>query len=333
MERSSRQASPLMGPYVLRRVLSLIPVLWGVVTATFLLMHAIPGGPFDRERVVPPAVQEAIARRYRLNDPLWRQYLDYLANLARLDLGPSYTHQGRGVNDIIADGFPVSALLGFLSILVSLSIGVPLGVFSAVRRNSLVDHAAMFGAIGLVSVPSFVLASVLILLFANGPIPALHCLPASWRSPLPGETVSWGGRLAPMAIPVFSLAGFSLAYVTRLTRSGMIEALQEDYVRTARAKGLGPFRVVVKHALRNAISPVVTYLGPLIAGVFTGSFVIERIYAIPGLGRFFVTSIENRDYPVILGLAIFYCAFLVIMNLLVDLAYPLLDPRVSLKGK
>ncbi|MCX7015482.1 MAG: ABC transporter permease [Candidatus Sumerlaeota bacterium] len=322
-----------MLPYILRRLTMMLVVLWAVVTATFLLMHAIPGGPFDRERVVPAAVKDAVARRYRLDDPLWRQYADYLAHLARFDLGPSYTYQGRTVNDIIADGFPTSALLGFLSIVLSLAAGVPLGMISAARRNGWIDNASMLAAIGLVSVPSFVLASMLIYLFAYGPVPALHCLPASWRSALPGESLGLPERLRTLAIPVFSLAGFSLAYITRLTRAGFIEVLGQDYIRTARAKGLGTMRVFLKHGLRNAISPVATYLGPLVAGVFTGSFVIERIYAIPGLGKFYVTSIANRDYPLILGLTIFYCAFLVAMNLLVDIGYVFLDPRVSLRGK
>ncbi len=305
-------------------------VLWLVATATFALMHCIPGGPFDRERAVPEAVQEAIAKRYNLDDSFLKQYADYIVRLAHFDLGPSLKHQDRTVNDIIKGLFPLSAMLGFFSVALSLLVGIPLGIISALRRNGWIDHAAMAGAISLVSVPSFVLATLLIFLFASRNVPAMQWLPSSWVSYSEWDPPSLWDRGKTLVIPVVSLAGFSLAYITRLTRASFIEVLKQDYIRTARAKGLGMTRVIVKHGLKNGLTPVVTYLGPLIAAVFTGSFVIERIYGIPGLGRFFVTSIYNRDYPVILGVTIFYCALLVTMNLIVDLIYMMLDPRVRL---
>jgi len=318
--------------YILRRSLHTLLVLWIVVTITFLLMHLVPGGPFDRERAVPPAIQAAIEARYRLNDPLWRQYVDYLAGLSRLDLGPSFYSQGRSVNNIIADGFPISALLGALSVVLSLAVGVPLGIVSALKRNQWADHLSMTLAIALVSVPSFVLCSFLIFLFANDMFPWLDVLPAAWGGrALPGETLPLSEYLLPLVIPVVSLAAFSLAYIARLSRASFIEVMRQDYIRTARAKGAGTGRVVLRHAMRNAMTPVATYLGPLVAMVLTGSFVIERIYNVPGLGRYFVTSIYNRDYPVILGVTVFYCAILVGMNLLVDVIYVWLDPRVRLR--
>lgn len=323
-----------MLPFLLRRALHSLLVLWIVITVTFALMHMVPGRPFDRERNVPPSVKHAIEERYRLNDPLWRQYTHYLKGLLHLDLGPSYYYEGRSVNSIIAEGFPVSALLGALSILLSLVVGIPLGITSALRRNRALDHLSMVVAISLVSVPSFVLCSFLIFLFANRHIPFLHFLPPTWSGrALPGESVSFRQWILPLFIPVVSLSSFSLAYIVRLTRASFTEVLRQDYIRTARAKGASMARVVWRHALRNAIQPVVTYIGPLTAMVLTGSFVIERIYGIPGLGRYYVTNIYNRDYPVILGVTVFYCLLLVGMNLLVDVVYVLLDPRIRLKDR
>jgi len=328
MESRRRGALTLIA-FLIRRIAQALLVLWIVVTLTFLLMHLVPGGPFDRERAVPTAVRAAIEARYRLNDPLWRQYLDYLKGLAGLDLGPSFYSQGRSVNSIIANGFPVSALLGGLSILLSICVGIPLGIVSAMKRNRLADHAAMTAAIALVSVPSFVLCSFLIFVLAGKFLPEVLRLPATWSgAALPGESLTMRDRIMPLIIPVISLSAFSLAYIARLSRASFIEVMQQDYIRTAKAKGASTSRVIFRHAMRNAITPVATYLGPLVAMVLTGSFVIERIYNIPGLGRHFVTSIYNRDYPVILGVTVFYCSFLVAMNVLVDVIYVWLDPRV-----
>ncbi|MFH0795401.1 MAG: ABC transporter permease [bacterium] len=302
--------------YIAGRLVAALVVLWLVVTVTFFLMHAIPGGPYDRERKIPDNIRANVEKRYHLDEPLWKQYADYLHNLVRFDLGPSLKNEGRTVNDLIAEFFPRSAILGALALVLALGVGVPAGVISALRRNRWQDHAVMFAAIVGVSVPSFILGTVLLYLFAL----KLRWLPAA----------GWGSW-RELVMPAIALASFALAYIARLTRISLLDVLGEDYIRTARAKGLPGGRVVVFHALRNALIPLVTYLGPQIAAILTGSFVVEYIFAIPGLGRFFVTSIYDRDYTVILGLAVFYAAFLVLMNLLVDLFYVVLDPRISLE--
>lgn len=293
-------------------------VLWVIVTATFVLMHAIPGGPFTAEKALPEAVLKNIEARYHLNDPLPKQYWDYLVNLLQGDLGPSFKYESRTVNEIIAESFPVSAELGLFSVVISVLVGIPAGMLGALYQNRWPDHAVMLMATVGISVPSFILATILIYVFALW----LDLLPAAmWAGP---EFV---------ILPAFALAGLPTAFIARLIRSSMLEVLSQDYIRTARAKGLAPFRILWRHALKNAMLPVVTYLGPMIAAIFTGSFVIESIFAIPGLGRHFVTSIYNRDYTVILGITVFYSALLVLMNFLVDLAYVWLDPRIKLDGE
>jgi oligopeptide transport system permease protein len=278
-------------------------------------MHAIPGGPFKKEKALPPAVQRNIEERYKLNDPLWKQYTDYLKNLVRGDLGPSFKYLGRSVNDIIRDGFPVSATLGAWAILFALVVGVPAGIISALNQNKWQDNVVMAIAIIGVSVPNFVIATLLMYVFAV----KLRWLPvAMWGTP------------KHVILPMIALAGFPAAFFARLMRSSTLDVLSQDYIRTARAKGLSWYAVVVKHVVKNAILPVVTYLGPLIAGILTGSFVVENIFAIPGLGRYYVTSIYNRDYTTIMGVTIFYSAFLVLLNFLVDIAYGWIDPRIKL---
>jgi oligopeptide transport system permease protein len=304
-----------VGGYVLRRAISVILVVFVVATGTFILMHAIPGGPFKKEKALPPAVQRNIEERYKLNDPLWKQYTDYMSNLVRGDLGPSFKYLGRSVNDIIRDGFPVSATLGAWAILFALVVGVPAGIISALNQNKWQDNAVMAIAIIGVSVPNFVIATLLMYVFAV----KLRWLPvALWGTP------------KHVILPMIALAGFPAAFFARLMRSSTLDVLSQDYIRTARAKGLSWYAVVVKHVVKNAILPVVTYLGPLIAGILTGSFVVENIFAIPGLGRYYVTSIYNRDYTTIMGVTIFYSAFLVLVNFLVDITYGWIDPRIKL---
>ena len=303
---------------IVGRILSMVLVLWVIITVTFVLMHAIPGGPFTAEKALPEAVMKNIEARYRLNDPLPKQYVDYWANLLQGDLGPSFKYESRTVNEIIAEGFPVSAELGLIAVSFSVLIGVPAGMAGALYQNRWPDHLVMLLATVGISVPSFILATVLIYIFALW----LQLLPAAkWGSP---EYV---------ILPALALAGMPTAFIARLTRSSMLEVLAQDYIRTARAKGIAPLKILWLHALKNALLPVVTYLGPMIAAIFTGSFVIESIFAIPGLGRHFVTSIYNRDYTVILGITVFYSALLVLMNFLVDLAYLWLDPRIKMDGE
>jgi oligopeptide transport system permease protein len=286
-----------------------------IVTLTFSLMHTIPGGPFAREKAIPPEILKNIEARYHLNDPLWRQYLDYLKNLTRWDLGPSFKYKTTSVNEIINKSFPISATLGALAVGFALIVGVLSGVIAALNHNKWQDYLAMVAATIGFAVPSFILAGVLIYVFAY----KLRWFPAAlWGSP------------SQLVLPALALAGMPTAVVARFMRSNLLEVMQQDYIRTARAKGLSQQVVVYKHALRNASLSIITYLGPLVAGIFTGSFVVESIFAIPGLGQYFVSSIVNRDYTVILGVTVFYSIFLITMNLLVDLAYVWIDPRIRL---
>jgi len=304
--------------YLGKRLLNSIIVLWIVMTVTFLLMHAIPGGPFTAEKNLPPAVQANIEARYKLNDPLTTQYMDYVENILHGDLGPSFKYVGRSVNDIIGESFPVSFELGMEAILISLLLGIPAGVLAAYRRNNWQDRTVnLLTTIGI-AVPGFVLAALMVEIFAM----KLGLLPAAmW--------IDWKSRI----LPAFALAAMPMAFITRLTRSSMLEVLGQDYIKTAKAKGLGTSYILFKHALPNALIPVVTYVGPMVASILTGSFVIETIFAIPGLGSYFVTSIYNRDYTVILGVTIFYSAIIILMNMLVDIIYPMLDPRINIGAK
>lgn len=303
--------------YILKRLGSSVITLWVVVTVTFILSHAIPGGPFDREKPLPPEVKKNIEERYNLNKPIWWQYGDYIKNLAKLDLGPSFQQRGVTVNDIINRGFPVSARLGAVAIILALTIGLVLGIIAALRQGKWQDNATMLLSTLGVTIPSFVIATLFIYVFAE----KLRWFPVF-------------GLTSPRhyVLPAIALSGFSMAFISRIVRSSLLDVVRQDYIRTAKSKGLSEGSVILRHALKNAILPVVTYLGPLVAGVLTGSFVIERVFTIPGLGRFFVDSIGNRDYTAILGVTVFYSLFLVICNLVVDILYALVDPRIKLEG-
>lgn len=288
--------------------------LWVIVTITFLLMHAVPGGPFAREKKLPAIVIENLERRYHLDWPIWKQYSAYLWNVCRWDFGPSFKYTARTVNDIMSDGFPVSATLGAIAVGFSLLVGIPVGIISAVRQYKWQDNVTRFVATLGIALPNYVIAAGLIYFVG---------VKAGW---LP---VARWGTWDRAIMPALALAGFPAAFITRLVRSSLLEVLQQDYIRTARAKGLPDNVVMYRHALKNALIPVVTYLGPLIAGIFTGVFVIERMFAIPGLGDAFVTSISNRDYTLIMGVTVFFSALLLIMNFLVDVAYVVIDPRIK----
>jgi len=293
----------------------MIITLWFVVTITFFLMHAIPGGPFTREKALPPKVMEALNEKYHLNDPLWKQYADYLQGVVVLDFGPSFSRPGIFVWDKIKEGFPVSAKLGGVATLLVVILGIPAGVISALYQNKVPDYVVTILATVGVAVPSFVIATVYIYVFSE----KLLLVPAYGLE----EFKSYIG-------PSIALAGFSLAFVARLSRSSLLEVMQQDYIRTARAKGLSELRVIFKHAIKNSLIPVITYMGPTIASILTGSFVVERIFAIPGMGKLFVESVGNRDYTMIMGTTIFYAAFAIVMIFLVDIAYGIIDPRIKL---
>ncbi len=302
--------------YAVRRLLLFVPTLWAIATLTFFMVRLAPGGPFNAERDIPPAARAELERRYGLDRPLGEQYATFLAHAARLDFGPSYRVPGRQVREIIATGSRVSAELGAWALLVALLVGIPLGVVAALRQNTAVDAAVMGVALAGVSVPNFVLGPLLVLAFALG----LYWLPpALWEGP------------QSRVLPVLTLAAAYVAYVARLTRAGMLEVLRQDFVRTARAKGLPERLVVFKHALRPGLMPVVSYLGPAAAAILTGSLVVEQVFAVPGLGRYLVNGAFNRDYTLVTGVVLFYAVFLLTLNLLVDLAYAWLDPRVELK--
>jgi len=304
--------------YLLRRVLYALLALLVVVTVTFLFMHAIPGGPFQREKALPEAVKKNIEARYKLDQPLYLQYLDYLSHLVKGDLGPSYKYRGQTVNDIIKARFPVSVELGLTAIILALLLGIPAGIMAALHQNKTIDHVVMFFSTIGIAVPSFVIGTLLMyyLSYRWGLLPS-----AMWGTP------------KHVIMPAIALAGLPMAFIARLTRSSMLEVLGQDYMKTAVAKGLPRLRILWVHGIKNAIVPVISYLGPLTAGILTGTFIVENIFAVPGLGKHFVISIYNRDYTVILGVTIFYCVLLILANLLVDLVYPLLDPRIQLSAR
>ncbi|MEW9123028.1 MAG: ABC transporter permease [Thermotaleaceae bacterium] len=306
-----------MHHYVFKRLFAGFLTTFVLITITFFLMHAIPGGPFSpaEEKKVPKAIIEAVNEKYGLNDPVPIQYLSYLKNIAKGDLGISFKQQNVSVNEIIKRGFPVSSKVGLVTILVSIPIGIFLGIVSAIKRGTWADYSSMiFATIGI-SIPSFILTVLMMYLFCQ----VFKLLPVYGLS-------SWKHYILPVAGLAFS----PIAYIARLTRSSMLEVMRQDYIRTARSKGVHEFFVVMEHALINAIIPVVTYLGPLIAALLTGSFVVERLFAIPGIGREYVTSIGDRDYAVILGVTVFFGIFVIGANLLVDILYGLIDPRVKI---
>jgi len=301
----------------LGRAAAAIPVLWAVATLTFLLLRFLPGGPFDKERSLPPEIMRNLAHRYALDRPVGEQYADYLERVVRGDLGPSYKYLGRDVADIVRDAMPVSLELGGAAFVLSLAGGIALGLAAGARRGSALDQLVTLGSLVGVSAPSFVIGAGLILSFGL----ALRWLPAGlWEGP------------AHVILPALTLAALPMAYAAQLTRTQVLEALDQDWVRTARALGVPEGRVRRRHVLRNALLAVMTYSGPLLANLLTGSFVVEHIFAVPGLGRFFVTAVANRDYPLVLGVTLVYAAFVVLANLLVDLAYAWADPRIRIGG-
>jgi oligopeptide transport system permease protein len=301
--------------YALRRLLLFVPTLWVIATVTFFLVRLAPGGPFQSEKEIPAAAKEQLMRTYGLDRPLPEQYGRFLWNAARGDFGVSYRFPQRQVRDIVTTGFRVSAELGLWALLLAVALGVPLGVLAAVSQNRAADHAVMALALAGVSVPNFVLAPLLVLAFS---LTLFWFPPALWNGP------------ASRVLPVIALAAAYVSFIARLARAGMLEVLHQDFVRTARAKGLSEMAVVVKHALPLGILPVVSYLGPAAARIVMGSIVIEQVFAIPGLGRQLVGAAFNRDYTLVLGIVLFYASLLLVLNLVVDLAYAKLDPRVEL---
>ncbi len=305
-----------MGIYILKRFGYSVLTLIIIITLTFFLMRSIPGSIYTKDKPLPPKIVENIKAKYGLDLPLSQQYFKMLGNVVRLDFGMSMQSEGRKVNDIIAEQFPNSAKLGLFSIFLCLIIGIPLGIISALKNGKWQDNGAMILATLGVTIPSFVVATLGQYIFSV----KLKILP-----------VMGFKTFASAIMPAIALSFFPLAFIARLVRSSMLETLEQDYIRTARAKGLSEQVVIFKHALKNSLIPVVTYLGPLIAAILTGSFVVERIFNIPGLGRYYVTSISNRDYTVMMGITIFYAAFVIMMNFLVDIVYVFIDPRIKLR--
>ncbi|MGH2534267.1 MAG: ABC transporter permease [Thermomicrobiales bacterium] len=299
----------------LNRLLWTIPVLWLVATVTFFLMYAAPGGPWDAksgDRFLDPGLAASFNRKYGLDEPIWRQYVIYLGNAARFDFGDSYRREGTPVEEIILDGFPYSAKIGLLAFGISLAIGIPVGIIAALKHNSLVDYVSLLVATVGYTLPSFVLAIFFLVIFAV----QLEWVPVLFRD--------WRGYILPSV--VLGIGGS--AFLARLTRSSMLEVMGQDHVRTARAKGLKHRMVVLRHIVRNGMIPVLTVTGPALAGLITGTIIIERVFGVPGMGYLFIDSISARDYPVIMGTTLFYAFMVVLGNLMVDLTYILADPRI-----
>ena len=301
--------------YVLKRIGLAILTIWVVITITFFVMHAVPGGPFVGEKATTPAVQAAMEAKYGLDKPVLEQYFTYLGDIVlRFDFGPSLKQRGRQVIDIIADGMKVSAKLGLIAAFGALVVGIVLGAVAALRRNKVIDKVIMVITTAFVSMPSFIAGALLLTIFAV----SLHLLPAN------------GAQKNGLILPVVTLALYPMSYITRLTRSSMLDVLGQDYIRTARAKGVPGFKVIFGHALKNSLIPVITYFGPMLAYIVTGSIVVEQIFAVPGIGRAFVNSITGRDYPLIMGTTIILACLIIIMNLVSDLLYKIVDPRIEL---
>lgn len=306
-----------MFAFIVRRILYAIPVLLTVASLTFILVRVVPGGPFDSERNLPKEIVANLEAKYNLNKPLHEQYFLYLGRLAKGDLGVSYKYANRTVNDIIGDAFPVSLQLGLLGLLIAICVGVPLGALAGVNRGTSIDYFSMFLSTSGISLPAFVIGAGLIFCFGI----TLKVLPvALWETP------------QHMILPAVTLALGPAAYLARLTRGSVLEILEKDWVRTARSKGLSKYATVVRHVLRNALVPVVTVLGPITAALITGSFVVEYIYAIPGMGRFFITAVGNRDYDLIMATTLIFSVLLLITNTIVDITYKFLDPRMEIEG-
>jgi len=311
-----------MTSYALRRVLGAIPTLLVIITLAFFMMRLAPGGPFDSQRHLPPEIERNVEAAYHLDRPIYIQYFNYLDGLIRGDLGPSFKNKDFSVSELIADGLPVSAELGLSAIILALVLGVGLGVLAALRQNQITDHAVMSVAMLGITIPTFVTAPLLTLLFG---VYGLRLFGLDISLPVGGWN---GGALRNMILPVVVLALPQIAVIARLVRGSMIEVLHSNYVRTARAKGLSGYRIVMRHALQAALLPLISYLGPAIAALATGSLIVEQIFGLPGIGRYFVTAAVNRDYTLVLGVVIFYATFIILLNLLADLLYAALDPRV-----
>jgi ABC-type dipeptide/oligopeptide/nickel transport system permease component len=304
-----------MTRYIVRRILFFIPVLFVIALITFVTMRTIPGGPFDfvGDKALPPSVVANLEAKYHLDDPLWKQFVDYLWGVIRLDFGPSYRQRGRTVNDIISGTLVTSAELGAVAMFFSILIGLPTGILAALKQNSLVDYVSTFIAVVGRPVPSIVMGPLLMWIFAL----QLGLFPTS----------GWG-RPIQVVLPAVTLGAYFAAYIARLTRASLLQVVGEDYIRTARAKGLAERAVIVGHALKNSLIPVVTIMGPIFAAVLTGTFVVEQIFAIPGMGKHFVSSVSNRDYPVVMATTLVYAVAIALANLFVDMTYAFLDPRI-----
>lgn len=300
--------------YALRRLLGAIPTLLMLITLAFFMIRLSPGGPFDNERTLPPEIEANLNARYHLDEPLAMQYARYLGSVLRFDFGPSFQYKDWTVNELISSGFPVSATLGLLAMVLALVVGLSAGTYAALRQNSWVDYGVMTIAMTGISIPTFVVAPLLILVVAL----SLGWLPAG----------GWDWTPARMVMPVVTLALPLIAYISRLMRASLIEVLHSNFIRTARAKGLSERQVIFRHALKPAALPVISFLGPAIAGVLTGSVVVERIFTVPGLGSHFVQGALNRDYTLVLGVVVFYGMLIIALNFLVDLIYAWLDPRI-----
>ena len=300
--------------FLLSRIVQAVPVLLVVVTATFFLVHAAPGGPFSADKAVPPEVIEALEAQYKLDQPVWRQYISYLGDILSGDFGPSFKYPGRSVNELIMAGIPITAELAFYAMLVALGIGILSGVGAAMRPNTLQDYAPMTLAMIGICMPSFLLGPLLVLVFGI----ELEMVPVSGWGDIPGDKI----------LPSITLGTGYAAYIARLSRGGMLEILSQDFIRTARAKGLSESTVIIKHALKGGLIPVIAFLGPAFAGLLAGSFVVETIFQIPGIGRFYVQAAFNRDYTLILGMTIFLSTLIIIFNLISDLISIWLNPKL-----
>ena len=300
--------------YFAKRIGMMLIALFMIILMTFVIEHSIPGGPFTSDRKVSPEVEAALNEKYHLNEPLPKQFMEYLGGILHGDFGPSYKYTGKDVNDFISNGFPVSAKLGGLTVIFVVLTSIPMGILAAVKNGKWQDMLVMALATVGVTIPSFVIASLLIYVFSF----RLGLLPTFGLD-------SWKGYI----LPIITLGGYSISYLARQMRSSLLEVMGQDYIRTARAKGLSEFKVITRHALRNALIPVITVLGPTIANLLTGSFVVEQIFAVPGLGVHFVNSVSQRDYTTIMGVTIFYATFLMVMVFVVDIFYCLIDPRIK----
>lgn len=303
--------------YIFKRLLYIVAALFVIVTLTFFLMRIAPGSPFASEKSLPPEIEAALQEEYGLNNPWYIQYKDYLVSTAQFDFGESMKYKGRSTNDMIAESFPISLTLGIEAMILAVGLGVLVGVITSLYHNKFPDYLGTTIAVLGISVPSFILAGLLQYFVGL----KMQLLPIS----------GWNGFVYSI-MPAFAIAVTHMGFIAKLVRSSMLEQNSSEYVKMARAKGLGKWTTVFKHTLRNALLPVVTYLGPLFAGVITGSFIVEQIFAIPGLGKYFVTSITNRDYTVIMGTTVFYSIILLFAVLIVDIIYGLIDPRINLKG-